>query len=434
MENIRFLPFQRNSYFTGKLLTARDFKAEQQYINDKRRLINRFLCGTGVVCGMTVTRLDGKQLIIEPGFALDGTGREIVIDNILIRHLPEIDGFESSSNAANPHVYLCIEYAEEEKEPMHGIARNALAESEFNRIEEGFRLYLTGTPPALHRGGEQRSVTSPELELSEYSIEPICLAKIELLHWGPAYEINKVEALPFGQLVISPGELLNSLNELRGQVAVLAEKPKETNEHDAPCNKKEENKIKLTSSGTVTVAVPKGAKPGQTFYSAEIPHGLGSGNVFVTLGLRVKQGAVFGSPAVFRESADYEFAARVNYDEGLFQAGVLVKNGEDGAAIVLDWMAYREKEEMPGPLGAAPKITVVPGVLSLKPGEGFIFKAEVQGITNRDVKWSVEEKNGGSIDSSGLYTAPYDAGVYTVSANSAENPELSGKAFVVVRV
>jgi len=31
-------PFTRNNYFTGKLLTERDFTAEQQYVADKLRL------------------------------------------------------------------------------------------------------------------------------------------------------------------------------------------------------------------------------------------------------------------------------------------------------------------------------------------------------------------------------------------------------------
>jgi hypothetical protein len=47
-------PFSRNNYFTGKLLTARDFTAEQQYSADKLRLHQIALHGWGVVCGLKV--------------------------------------------------------------------------------------------------------------------------------------------------------------------------------------------------------------------------------------------------------------------------------------------------------------------------------------------------------------------------------------------
>ena len=41
-------PFERNRYFYGKLLTVRDFESEQKYFNDKSRLLNRLLFGSGV--------------------------------------------------------------------------------------------------------------------------------------------------------------------------------------------------------------------------------------------------------------------------------------------------------------------------------------------------------------------------------------------------
>ena len=54
MKNKTLFPLERNKYFHGKMLTARDFEAEQRYYNNKRRLINRCLLGVGVVCGLGV--------------------------------------------------------------------------------------------------------------------------------------------------------------------------------------------------------------------------------------------------------------------------------------------------------------------------------------------------------------------------------------------
>lgn len=38
MNNSNFFPLERNRYFYGKMLTARDFETEQRYFNNKRRI------------------------------------------------------------------------------------------------------------------------------------------------------------------------------------------------------------------------------------------------------------------------------------------------------------------------------------------------------------------------------------------------------------
>jgi len=75
-------PFCRNHYFTGKLLTERDFSDEQRYARDKIRLHYRRLHGWGVVCGLKVKPhpfCPELRLIVEPGLAIDRCGYEIVV-------------------------------------------------------------------------------------------------------------------------------------------------------------------------------------------------------------------------------------------------------------------------------------------------------------------------------------------------------------------
>lgn len=70
---------ERNRYYYGKLLDVSHFELEQNYLNGKRWLLNRLIAGTGVVCGLAVTpAVNGTRLIIDPGVAIDGWGREIV--------------------------------------------------------------------------------------------------------------------------------------------------------------------------------------------------------------------------------------------------------------------------------------------------------------------------------------------------------------------
>jgi len=70
---------RRLHYFPGRLLTADDFEAEQSYLLGRRRSDSRQLHGWGVVCGLGVTPSGRGGVVIEPGLAIDGLGREIVV-------------------------------------------------------------------------------------------------------------------------------------------------------------------------------------------------------------------------------------------------------------------------------------------------------------------------------------------------------------------
>lgn len=153
MKNLKYFPFERSRYFYGKLLTVDDFETEQKYMNDKRRLVNRFLHGSGVVCGMNVVRVDERTISVEMGLALDFAGREIVVDAPVIRKLDMIDGYDASAGE-DGYLYLCVEYAERETEAVHsitGAGARGTGQVEHNKFAEGYRLFFTAQEPE-HEG------------------------------------------------------------------------------------------------------------------------------------------------------------------------------------------------------------------------------------------------------------------------------------------
>ncbi len=153
MKNLKYFPFERSRYFYGKLLTVDDFETEQKYMNDKRRMANRFLHGSGVVCGMNVVRVDDRTISMEMGLALDFAGREIVVDAPVIRKLDMIDGYGDNAGE-DGYLYLCIEYAEGETEPVHsitGAGARGTGEVEYNKYAEGYRIFFTAQEPE-HEG------------------------------------------------------------------------------------------------------------------------------------------------------------------------------------------------------------------------------------------------------------------------------------------
>ncbi len=148
MNKSRYVPFERNRYFYGKLLTVRDFMSEQTYVSDKRRLINRLMFGSGVMSGLQVVAVDDKTLSIETGAALDQLGREIVLPSPVTLKLSMLDGFTNNEFAKN--VYLCIAYDEKGKEPVHSVTGGSGREeeiSEHNRVLESYRLFVREQAP-----------------------------------------------------------------------------------------------------------------------------------------------------------------------------------------------------------------------------------------------------------------------------------------------
>ena len=63
-------------------------------------------------------------------------------------------------------------------------------------------------------------------------------------------------------------------------------------------------------------------------------------------------------------------------------------------------------------------VAVSPGSPSVSVGGKQQFTATVIGTSNTAVTWAVQESNGGTIDSTGNYTAPMKAGSFHVVATS----------------
>lgn len=148
MNKSRYFPFERNRYFYGKLLTVRDFESEQTYFNDKRRLLNRLLHGSGVVSGLQVIPVDEKSVSVEAGVALDSLGREIVVSSPVTLKLSMVEGFSNNEYAKN--VYLCLAYDEKGKEPVHSVANSTIRSdevSEYNRVLETYKIFIKEEAP-----------------------------------------------------------------------------------------------------------------------------------------------------------------------------------------------------------------------------------------------------------------------------------------------
>jgi hypothetical protein len=122
------------------MLTTADFQAEQSYHINKLRFINSLMYGAGIVCGCSVVNLDDLSILVESGVVMDGSGREIIIDTSLVKKLSAIDGFDDLTSDT---ACLCVRFKEKDIHSVYAVShKESDQEYEFNRISEGFEMFL----------------------------------------------------------------------------------------------------------------------------------------------------------------------------------------------------------------------------------------------------------------------------------------------------
>lgn len=140
MKSKIFINQKRNNYYHGKLLTEKDFVLDQDYFNSKRRMINKFIFGHGIVKGLEIIRLDSENLCLEPGIAIDYYGRELIVPSPLVFKIEDIENYTYSNNYSDILLYLDYDEKFESQEDSigdyHGKNSNFIIEGTNLKIVE----------------------------------------------------------------------------------------------------------------------------------------------------------------------------------------------------------------------------------------------------------------------------------------------------------
>ena len=146
------LMVERIRYFTGRHMTARDFRDADAYHRTHRHLHNRVLHGSGVACGLGVEQhwnsdCRHDQVIVRCGLAIDCCGREVVIPKDLVSpKIPWDDAPKVGSTEQRDDAYvlvLCLSYRECPTERVPVLySPTACSDSsfEYGRIRESYEL------------------------------------------------------------------------------------------------------------------------------------------------------------------------------------------------------------------------------------------------------------------------------------------------------
>jgi hypothetical protein len=141
----------RVRYFDGQYLRPRDFTDEQGYHVAMRRRHNLAGHSWGIVSGLAV-RDGGGAVAIEPGLAVDGYGREIVV----LRRLP-VPRLPAPPPGAQPayDVWICYDRVGSDQ-PPDGYAACGASGTAYYRWQEQPRVLVTeagSDPDPLHPPG-----------------------------------------------------------------------------------------------------------------------------------------------------------------------------------------------------------------------------------------------------------------------------------------
>ena len=139
---------ERNQFFDGQRLFASDLQGIEELNREMRWLHNQSLHQPGIGAGFAISGNKGdRQVVIQPGYAIDAEGREIVLTETVIEPVPPVAGDDFG---APVYFDLTVSYpdehtlnAAETREGVCGAARGAI------RLREApvFCWVRLGAPP-----------------------------------------------------------------------------------------------------------------------------------------------------------------------------------------------------------------------------------------------------------------------------------------------
>jgi hypothetical protein len=221
-------PLERPRFFSGQMLTARDFQDEQSYHRGKGQQHHRYLHGVGVVCGLRVRPAGPgrpRTVVVEPGLAVDAWGREIVVPEPVAI---DLDAWDEPRRA--PALFVALEYRALPTElvPVLGPEGEAVP----SRIREGFGLSLRREPPAgedwasrelcarlsevVREGGSAEGLHAFVAAWVSQPCRPcapdpgVTLARIDLPTTGPI-TAAKIDNWSYRPVALSTGQMLQLL-------------------------------------------------------------------------------------------------------------------------------------------------------------------------------------------------------------------------------
>ena len=204
-------------------------------------------------------------------------------------------------------------------------------------------------------------------------------------------------------------------------------------------------------SGIEEIDLELGGKNSKSYFTGEITHGLGIGDVDIHVGVEVEDGEglfelgkcqIFGDPSIFEKSPyeinipKHSLGVMTYVQKGTFRIGIKLLENTKQNSIKVRWWACKtndkESQQNKGIITGV-KLFIQPSTATIEPRGQIQLTATIKGANQANVRWSVKEEDGGTINDNGVYTAPIKEGVYEVIAIYKDNNNIRESAYVVVK-
>lgn len=205
----------------------------------------------------------------------------------------------------------------------------------------------------------------------------------------------------------------------------------------------------LFATGLCEIPLNREAKPGRVFYSDEIMHGLGKGDVFVSLGFeylsedpktnQMSRSIIYGNTDLFADEQTpvpkAELAIKVMSDRGSFMVAAKMLEETTNALLMLRWMAYKipaAGDKLESDLKGK-RIAAMPPTIVMGTRDSRYFNVRFHNMEPCTLTYTLTEKGSGEITTDGVYTAPAREGVYEIRIACTDDPLISTYAYAVVK-
>ena len=281
----------------------------------------------------------------------------------------------------------------------------------------------------------------------------IKLAEIDLLRTGSAYVIESIREVGKNPYMDLPAQeaLKNDYLEFFVKEAEIKKEPTKIEKETAPAAvyKVQETELKNVATGVLEIPLGKNARTGDIRYSGEITHGLGTGNVYVSIGYEYlspdqtlgasAKSTVYGNPELFsrqsQQLVDAETAVRVLNDKGSFVVAAKLLKDVESLALTYRWVAIKfpSGEDLEATDYYGKSITAKTPTVVMRPRENYYFGVTFNNMDNCSISYELTAPGSGEITTDGVYTAPAREGVYEIRIYCSDMPMVCTYAYAIVK-
>ncbi len=306
------------------------------------------------------------------------------------------------------------------------------------------------TPTSLIR----REIGKLSLEMRQaVTASAIKLAEVDLMRTDSAYVIENIRETRKNQYIELPSqngikndylEFFTKENDIRTSRETPVTAPV-----SAPPVSYSGGELKNVATGVLEIPLGRDAREGDIRYSGEITHGLGSGNVYVSIGYEYlspdqtlgasAKSTVYGNPELFsrqsQQRVDAETAVRVLNDKGSFVVAARLLRDVEFLVLTYRWVAIKfpSGEELEAADYYGKSITAKTPTVVMRPRENYYFGVQFNNMEACSITYELTSPGSGEVTTDGVYTAPSKEGVYEIRIYCSDMPMVCTYAYAIVK-